>query len=149
MAYKLKDEDYLNLYQYFQRKADDVKEAMFKTITWIVGFETALVGFIALKLTDFDASKASVPLSALVLVSAAAGLVICLYAWFLLSESGKHISNNWTYADRCKEHVPELNSIIQANVGKKTMPVWRQLGLINGLYAIAFTLMLCWEWSNR
>ena len=81
MPYLLQDEDYLKLWMYFQSRADDVKEAMFKTLTWTVGFAAALIGFIFVNLTNDDASKATVSLSSVVVIASAAGLIICLYSY--------------------------------------------------------------------
>jgi hypothetical protein len=38
MPFELKDEDYLKLWMYFEDRADKIKEAMFKTLTWTIGF---------------------------------------------------------------------------------------------------------------
>jgi hypothetical protein len=146
VSYKLKDEDYLKLWMYFQDRADNVKEAMFKTLTWTVGFAAALLGFIFVNLTSYDKLKATVALSGLVFVAAAAGLVICLYSWFMLSESGKHIQANWERADRCGLHVEDLGRIIHGDFEKnrKTMKIWNQLRIIVALFAIAFSAILVW-----
>lgn len=145
MPFELKENDYLKLWMYFEGRADKVKEAMFKTLTWIIGFAAALLGFISHNLVEFDASKASVPLSRLVIVSAAAGLVICLYGWFMLSESGKHIARNWARAERCAAQVTGLEAIISGD-GKKdhAIRIWNRLRIIVVLFAIAFTIVLIW-----
>lgn len=80
MPYKLKDDDYLKLWMYFQDRADNVKEAVFKTIPWIVGYAAALLGFIFLILTNHDTTKTAVARSSVVALAAVAGLVICLYS---------------------------------------------------------------------
>src|SRR5687767_10045011 len=99
MSYTLRDEDYLELWKYFQDRADKVKEAMFKTLTWIVGYAAALLGFIFLALTNYDRAKASVPLAFAITLAAAAGLVVCIYSWLMLSEAAKHIQRNWKRSD--------------------------------------------------
>ena len=147
MPYRLEDEDYLRLWMYFQDRADNVKEAMFKTLTWTVGFAAALLGFVFVALTNYDATKAKVALPLVVVAAAAAGLVICLYSWFMLSESAKHIQGNWDRADRCGEHVHDLEAIVRGDGKKerKAMKIWNQLRIIVALFAIAFTAILAWK----
>jgi len=42
---------------YFEDRAASIKGAMFKTLTWTIGFAAALLGFIFAKLSDFDTSN--------------------------------------------------------------------------------------------
>ena len=153
MTYELKDEEYLKLWIYFQDRADNIKEAMFKTLTWTIGFAAALLAFIFANLIDFDPSRAIVTLWSIVSITAAAGLVICLYSWFMLSESGKHIQYNWDRANRCELHVKDLGIIIRGDGAKKqgdgakkrnVMKIWDQLRIIVVLFAIAFAGVLLW-----
>ena len=51
VQFELTREDYLKLWMYFEDRADKVKEAMFKTITWTIGYAAALQGFIFLTLS--------------------------------------------------------------------------------------------------
>ena len=101
MEYKLKEENYLELWQYFEDKATRVKGAMFNTITWVIGFAAALLGFIFAKITDFDISKSKIPLPLLMILLSIAGLVICLYAFFgvpLRGRSPAHPAEHHTNA---------------------------------------------------
>jgi hypothetical protein len=141
---ELKGADYLKLYMHFQNRADKIKEEMFKTLTWTIGFAAALLGFIFLNLVDFDASKASVSLSWIVGVSATAGVIICIYSWLLLSESAKHIKGNWERADRCKEKFQDLNWIIFGNVKEPStwMYIWNQLRIIVTIFCAGFVGVL-------
>jgi hypothetical protein len=125
---------------YFQDRADKIKEAMFNTLTWSIGFAAALLGFIFVKLTEFEASKSNISLSWLVMITSGAGLVICLYSWFMLSESGKHIQSNWKRAENCKTHITDFGKIVDAEYGKKrkVMKIWNQLRIVVLLFAIAF-----------
>jgi hypothetical protein len=148
MPYVLEEKDYLKLWMYFQDRADKIKEAMFKTLTWSIGFAAALLGFIFVKLTEFEASKAKVSLSELVTIISGAGLVICLYSWFMLLESGNHIQSNWKRADKCKTHITNLGEIVDAEPGKrrKVIKIWHQLSFIVVLFGIAFAglvVMVC------
>lgn len=142
MSYKLRDEDYFEIWKYFEDRADNVKEAMFKTLTWTVGFAAALLGFIFVKLTDYDKNNAVLPLRWVVFLAALAGLVICLYSSFTLSEAGKHIRNNWKRARRCEGHVQGLKRILLAGRRRepKSIEIWDRLRIIVILFVIAFVL---------
>ena len=120
-------EDHLKLYTYFGDRADKIKEAMFKTLTWSMGFAAALLGFIFAKLADFDSSVSSIisantkllPLPWLVMSIAAAGVVVCCYSWLILFESGKHIRKNWDNADKFLVQMPDLAEIVKGHFGEE------------------------------
>jgi hypothetical protein len=147
MSYRLKDADYLKLWLHFQNRADDVKEAMFKTLTWLVGYAAALLGFIFFNLTNYEAAKARVDLSLVVALASAAGLAVCLYSWFALSEAGKHIERNWENAERCRAKVEGLEKIIHPVADKRRwrVRIWDQLRIIVALFTIAFGGILVWK----
>jgi hypothetical protein len=142
----LKDDDYLKLWMYFEDRADKIKEEMFKTLTWTVGFAAALLGFIFHNLTSHDTAKATAPLSLAIIIPAAAGLVICLYSWFMLSESAKHVKGNWERAKSFEENVEDLGKLIHGSSRKtdKTMKIWHRLQIIVVLFAIGFAALLSW-----
>jgi hypothetical protein len=144
MPYKLEDDDYLKLWMYFQDRADNIKEAMFKTLTWIVGYAAALLGFIFLILTNYETTKAAVARPLIVALAAVAGLVICLYSWFALSESAKHIQRNWTHAIACGKQVDGLAAILRSGDNKNTMKIWDQLRIIVALFGLGFIAVLVW-----
>jgi hypothetical protein len=149
MSYTLQDEDYLELWKYFEDRADNIKEAMFKTLTWIVGYAAALLGFIFLALTNFDRLQASVPLPSAITLAAAAGLVICLYSWFMLSESAKHIQRNWQRSAFCLKKVDGLTAIVSAGEmeSQRTIKIWDQLRIIVVLFALGFGFLAVLAWT--
>lgn len=150
MEYKLKDEDYLELWKYFQDKATSVKGTMFNTITWIVGFAAALLGFLFTKLTDFESANAEITLPKLMILVSMAGLVICLYAFFVLSESAKHIRNNWHYADCCLKKIEGLDKIVfsrRAETKDNLVKIWNQLQIVVSLFLAAFVAVLVWAFT--
>ena len=141
MKYELKDDDYLDLWKYFRSEAAAIKGAMFRTITWIIGFAAALLAFISAIITDFDASKSAVSLATFVIALSLAGIFICLYAWFTLGESAKHVKSNWKYADRCLNNIESLGSIIALKEKKKksrSMNVWDRLRIVVFLFLTGF-----------
>lgn len=150
MKHELRGADYLKLWMYFEDRAELRKEAMFKSLTWTLGFAAALLGFIGAKLTDFDSAKASITLSMLVAICAGAGLVICLYSLVMLSESAKHISNNWRRADRCKDQIDHLSEIIVGprRAQRKVTAIWNQLRVIVVVFLFGFAGLLGWAMRN-
>jgi Co/Zn/Cd efflux system component len=144
--YILKDDDYLKLWIYFEDRADKIKEAMFKTLTWTIGLAAAMLGFIFVKLTEFEAAKAAVELRWVVIVTSLAGLVICLYCWFMLRESGKHIQSNWDRSKECEAHIRDFRKITHPGGKTRTviLNIWNQLLIIVGLFAAAFAFVLAW-----
>ena len=147
MECKLKEENYLELWKYFEDKATSVKGAMFNTITWVIGFAAALLGFIFAKITDFDSSNSKIPLPLLMILLSIAGLLICLYAFFALGESAKHINRNWTRANRCKDKIEGLNELIisrELEDSTTAMKIWNQLRIVVSLFLASFVAILIW-----
>lgn len=145
MNYQLKDEDLLDLWKYFQDRATSVKGAMFNTLTWVIGFAAILLGFIFTNLAKNEETKAPVTLETLMIFASLAGLALCLYAFFAICESAKHIQKNWVFADNCKDKISGLDKIlkIDSDDGQKAaMPVWKRLGIIVGLFTSAFVVIL-------
>ena len=154
MKYELKEDDYLKLWTHFQNNAVSVKGALFKTITWVIGFAAALLAFVFANLVDFDAANASLSFSMLMLSVSGAGLAICVFAFFAIGESAKHIKNNWDYADRCMNQIKGLKKIVlskEAQEKASPMPIWKQLGIVVFLFFVAFifilaTTLVTWSW---
>ena len=109
----LKDEDYFKLWMYFEDRADKIKAEMFSMFTWLSGLKTALLSFIFANLVNYDCAKAKLPLSVIVISATCTGLTLCLYSFFMISESGKHIDRNWKRADKFKTYILSLNSILE------------------------------------
>jgi hypothetical protein len=153
MEYKLTEKDYLDLWKYFQEKATSVKGAMFQTITWIIGFAAALLAFGFAKVTDFDPSKAVIPLPWLMVGISIAGFFICSFAFLALNESAKHIKRNWDYADNCLRNIKGLSEIVSSQVDfltkvdrkEKPMPVWlKRMRIWLKRILICLKLILIW-----
>jgi hypothetical protein len=138
--------DYLELWKYFQERADDIKEAMFRTITWTTGIAAALLAFMFTSLISFDPAKAKISHFVAALAAAVGGLIVCFYSVLALREARKHIQANWDRADFCEKHVRGLQTIIRGDGRKprrKTiMPIWWQLGIVVALFAFAFVGLL-------
>ena len=148
MKYTVRDKDYLELWMYFQKQADDIKGAMFQTVTWTIGLAAALLGFLIVKLADFDDPKATMTLDWIVRITAGSGLFVCIYSGMAIGEARKHIKRNWARADLCKDLVEHLESIIDGGHKAKGSghfsPVWRQLSCVVAVFALAFLGVPFW-----
>jgi hypothetical protein len=155
MKYKVDNEDYLKLWIYFEDRATSVKAAMFTTITWVVGFMAALLGFIFASLANDAPSKAPIELPTLMRLATGAGIVLCIYAFLALRESAKHIRNNWKYADHCLTNIEGLSTIVSPSgleLNKRNNPsqqklwtIWNQLRLLVALFMLAFAGIFVWS----
>ena len=145
MSRKINDDDYLELWKYFQDKAISVKGAMFNTVTWIIGFAAALLGFIFAKISDFDPFNSEIPLPLLMIMLSIAGIVICVYAFFAIGESAKHIRKNWNRADRCMEKIEGIDEIVtEGSEHNKYIEIWNQLRIVVTIFLVSFIAILEW-----
>jgi len=140
------EKDYLSLWKYFQDRATSVKGAMFTTVTWVLGFAAALSAFMFSNLADYS-SNALLSIEKIALLVSFAGLSLCVYAYYAISESAKHIRNNWTYADRCLKKVSGLKDIVNPNENNendwrdkylKGVPICKRLAIIVYLFSLVF-----------
>jgi hypothetical protein len=97
----LRADDYLELWKYFEARADDLKEHMFESVTWIIGFAAAVLGFIIGKFVDFSGPALAVKEEWLAVGFCGVGLLLCAYAGLMLAESADHIKGNWARSKRC------------------------------------------------
>lgn len=95
----IQESDLLDLWKYFQDRADMLKERQWTVGTWIL---TLLSGIFAFSLSQetltitqagFLASK---PVPAIML--GIVGLLICGYGYLVILDYGKHIQRNWDRA---------------------------------------------------
>ncbi|MHC4206336.1 MAG: hypothetical protein ACYSTT_16920 [Planctomycetota bacterium] len=142
--YEVKNRDYLELWMYFQDKAISVKGAMFNTITWLVGFATALLAFIFANLTDSDPLNGAESLLMLTIVASFAGLIICLYAFFALCEADKRIKEYWGFANEFYCKIKWSSDKILPNETEKIPAVVTQLFGVVMLFTIVFLFILGW-----
>lgn len=152
MKGKLTEQNYLDLWKYFDQKASEIKGAMFTTTTWIIGFAAALLGFLFAKLMDHNPVVALIPISLLMKLVSYSGMVLCIYAFFAIHESAKHIKSNWRYADNCKGMMDTkfFNFIIPKKSKNNALQIWDRLYIIVGIFLTSFFIIFLWSifWSD-
>jgi hypothetical protein len=127
----LSGSDYLDLYKFFELRADAIKRSLFESVTWVVGFAAALLGFVVTKFQSIF----------LCLV----GCVLCFYALLLLYDGKRHIERNWDRAKTFQGKVLNLDSLIRESSGdkkKELVPVWNQMAAVVILFILAFIVLL-------
>ena len=108
---KIQGHQLLELWKYFQDRADMLKERQWTIGTWIL---TLLSGVAAFSLSQETLSitrtgiAANKPLPAFVL--GLVGILICAYGWVVIRNYGTHIQRNWDRAGRVKHQIPDLDS---------------------------------------
>jgi hypothetical protein len=149
MCYKLGDDDYLDLWEYFQSRADDVKEAMFTSVTWSIGFSTAILGYIIYTLVNPIYFKVFSPRA--LVVTSIIGFLLCIYTYILVHESRKHIRRNWEHANDCRRRIEGLDALLKIEKPEQELRpwyslsyVWNQVLCINGAFALIFLGLIVW-----
>ena len=138
-------DDYLDLWKYFESRADDLKAQMFERVTWIIGFAAAVLGFTFDKFADLNSDALTPGQKLLAVGLCGVGLVLCAYAGLVLAEYARHIERNWARSKRCRGHLNGLLEVIKGDPpagnsdGSKT---FRQVGIFIILFALAFVATL-------
>lgn len=110
----------LELWKYFQARADTLKAEMFERVTWVLGLMGAIVAFAV-----YEVNKYADPQLCFVLwVLAGIGLLLCIYAWIIIHDSAKHIRRNWARAERCMAQVDGLTEIWDGLIPKPPRASW-------------------------
>jgi len=136
-------DDYIHLWQYFSDRADMLKDRLWTMATWLFGLNSALLGFIfGTPLIAFDSVGSAVRAPAFVLALALAGCVLCLYAFVLIYDYGKHIQRNWDRAGRLSAELPLVEYALggKAKVEQKANlpPIAKHLMVFTFVYLVAF-----------
>lgn len=92
MEQDLKDSDYLDLWRYFEDRADNVKEAMFSSVTVVLGFSGAVIGFVIDNLVDARQLTLSNPTA--VLCASVVGIAFGVHAVIMVLESRPVVSRS-------------------------------------------------------
>jgi hypothetical protein len=105
----IKVQDLIDLWKYFQDRADMLKDRQWTVATWLLTLITGLVAFSLNQQTPLFASIGAVAGNfILVLVVSLVGIAIIVFGVMVVLSYGSHIRRNWKRADRVKAHVRDL-----------------------------------------
>lgn len=110
---RLEGKDYLDLWKYFESRAEQLKSELFKLFSIFLGFASALLGFLANKILTVQPSGVSVLDMRLTVLICLAGLLMCAYAGVMLAEYRKHIIRNWDRGGRAREVLIGLPYVLE------------------------------------
>jgi hypothetical protein len=111
---KIEQGELIDLWKYFQNRADMLKERQWTIGTWVV---TLMSGVAAFSLNQGTLSimpsgiAVGKPLPALAI--GVVGILICGYGWVVIRSYGEHIQRNWHRADRVKEQITNLGYFLE------------------------------------
>lgn len=144
--YAIKGVDYLDLWKQFEERAESLKESMFQSVTWVLGFAAAVFGFTLTQFFNLDTSALIIRHRGLAILSCAAGIALCIYALFLLREFAHHIRRNWDRANKCKNKLEGIAEIINPQEReerkRKWVQIWHKIGVVVILFVLAFIVLM-------
>jgi hypothetical protein len=108
----LKPENYLELWKYFTDDAAKIKDRMWTIASLFFAAVTALISFIANKLSGFN--KESILKNQgyiLLIITSLALLGLCTYFKYIIIQYGRHISSGWNRANYIRTRIEGLSEI--------------------------------------
>jgi len=106
------DIDHVELWKYFESRGSNVKDTMFKVITWVVGFAAVILGFMLKETITLETDSLGVSKPSTLLVLSCVGFVVILYANILIRDFADHINRNFDRADRARDKTKSLLDIL-------------------------------------
>ncbi|MHC4399189.1 MAG: hypothetical protein ACYTG0_05890 [Planctomycetota bacterium] len=149
--------DYVALWQYFEKRGSELKGTMLQVLTWLIGFAAAILGYAVDKTIGFDPAP-SVKQPLLLLVLAAVGIAIIVYAEIVIREFGEHINRNFDRAAYSRIGNKPLDEILNfsENNGRPTqapprlcITVRRITRTFGAAFAVTFAFGLIWLWWSK
>jgi hypothetical protein len=131
--------DFVDLWKYFESRGADVKNTMFSTVTWLIGFAAVIAGIIVKEclVLQPNAVVMSRPLP-LVLLSLA-GFGIIFYADVLIRDFGNHINRNFDRADRAREADKSLDELLHEEGPEADLPsICKRIRRVVRVFGTAF-----------
>ena len=109
----LEPTDLIELWKYFEDRADSLKERQWTVGTWILTLLSGLIVFaIDQGALAIAGNRLAVhqPLPALGL--GLVGIMLCIYGWLVLFDYGRHIQRNWDRSGRAKKQIKGIDLIL-------------------------------------
>lgn len=140
---QVRPEEIVHLWEYFEDRADMLKDRLWTMATWLFGLNSTILGFIfGMPLIAFDSAVSAVGAPTFVLALALVGCVLCLYAFVLIHDYGKHIQRNWDRANRLSAELPLVKFALGGKAKEQQIanlpPIAKHLGVFALIYLLAF-----------
>ena len=144
----------LDLWKWFQDDAARVKDKMWTISAAFYTIFTTFLGFIGKYLKDEEGLSVEQPV--LVASVSLAGMILSVYAMYMISQYGKHLVSGWNRADYIKRRIEGLNEVwylgktedIARDIDRegkesKSIPsVARRLVILTSFYTVLFIIAL-------
>jgi hypothetical protein len=134
----LKDRDF-EIWQFFEKRADDIKGSLWTTATWLVALKSALLAFMLgdERIMQFTSDGLGLTPSAptVVLVLSALGLALAFLTWAIVGDIAGHVRRNWLRASAAEKD-PE--SVLRSSRIYILLP----LGAVEVFFAVAFSVLM-------
>jgi hypothetical protein len=148
--YTLSGKDYLELWKYFESRAETFKAEMFKVISWLIGFMAGVLGYVGSTLLKIENGKLSIQHGGFLLFWGVVGTFLSLYAARVFVEYKEHIERNWYRSNVCINQIKGLDAVVakpnepkkSKDEGAKLPSIWTTLGLIIGAFALVFASLI-------
>jgi hypothetical protein len=141
----------IDLWKFLEKMGDEVKESLFKFVTWIIGFAAAILGFAIKEGFENGYGKVAHPL--LVISVSLAGLLILVHATFIIFDHGRHINRTFGRADAARDGESSPQKIWDAGEreaqGKPIPSICRNLLIVVSLFALGFLSILGFACCGR
>ena len=133
----------LDLWKFFEDRCSKLKESLFNTVSWVLGFSAAVLGFAVKEGYASCSSKVGNPI--LMAIMALAGLLLLMHAYYIVRDYVDHINRTFNRADAARMGEIDPQKVWAAgNVESKgdVPAACRDMFRIIGLFAIAFLALL-------
>lgn len=90
---KLEDQNYLDLWEYFNEDTAKIKDKLWTIVSWLYTLMSGLVAFMV------NQGTAKQPKMVLVIAVALIGILLSIYTDFMIREYGRHIRGGWNVTD--------------------------------------------------
>jgi hypothetical protein len=137
------DRTSIDLWKFFEKRVSELKESMFRFVTWIIGFAAAILGF-AIK-EGFKDGYEKVAHPRLLIILSGAGLVILLHAFFIIRDHGRHINRTFGRANAARDgesYPKKIRGAGQIAADMPLPPICRDLLIVVALFALGFLFIL-------
>ncbi len=146
----------LEIWKHFSDDAERVKEKLWTVSIWLFALLGSVLGFIV-KL--MDAEKLTFTQKPLVIASCGVGIMLCIYAWWMITSYGKHVQTAWNRTNHILKDDNELRELwLSGYLGKErlkkedeienpvdTFPKFAQrIRVLVLLFGLAFLVLLIW-----